>query len=567
MRCIKHLLFFTVLLSAELSWANLSSSVNRTELALGETLQLIIVFEGNTQGQTPDLSALTNSFKVLNAYPSTMRQSINGVSSLKTQWTLELEPLKKGKLLIPPMSLAGFNSDAISIEVHDEHSAPAHLDNLMIETIVDKSTAYVQEQIKLSYRLYYRVSVDDVAVEELQLNDAVLKKLESKRYQRKIDGQQYQVVEFNYALLPQRSGSLVIPALNWQVDVLQGRTRALFGGFSRSQPYKLRSDEKVLRVKSIPDEFPKDAPWVVANNLILSERWSKDPGALRAGEPMTREVTIQAEGIEAAQLPAVLHEQSSDKFKIYIDSPKLEDGENARGLLAKRTDSAAIVLSSATASLAAIRVPWWNAQSDQLEWAQLKSTELRLAPGQQAPATSPVSGAPEYSNSATSAATPTANSAHSSSTAPSPSWWLVSSLALNILMLGALIYLFFSQRNRRDDALSPTEKNSATSNTRPEQSKQLKFWAEKNDSENFYNELLKFSSSNFSCSPAELANRSEATDELKTQLAYLNAALFSKNATDNNNQTALDLNVLYQALLRYKQATKKQQTSNLQALW
>ncbi|WP_370978685.1 BatD family protein [Agaribacterium sp. ZY112] len=381
----KHLIIFIVsLLLAHDVFAGFSASVNRSELALGETLELQLIFEGDNQGKVPDIDKLRHNFELKRAYPSSSRNTINGHTTYINQWTIQLEPKHKGKLLIPPFTLVGETTSPIEITVHEQSQAPSTLENLMIETIVDKGSAYVQEQLKLSYRLYYKVSVNDINAEELKLNDAVVKQLESKRYQRTIDGQHYQVIEINYAILPQRSGTLVIPPLDWQIDVLQGgRSRALFGSFSRTQAYKLRSGEKVIRIRSIPDEFPADAQWLPARSVELSQRWSSSPLEFKLGTPITREISLKVSGLESAQLPHILEDSSSAEQKVYLEQPNLEDAEDQFGLVSTRKESAAIVLNSERSKVAGISVPWWNTVTNELEYASLPEQSIALSPGQE----------------------------------------------------------------------------------------------------------------------------------------------------------------------------------------
>ncbi len=356
---------------------NFMVDVERQTMQLGETLTVTFQYRGHAGGETPDFSSLKQQFSIIGFYPSAQSYNINGQTIAIHQWQLQLEPKQQGTLLIPPITYKGETTEAVAVEVDAPGKAPDQLADVMLETIVDKSSAYVQEQVIVTYRLYYSVNVDQLDMGDLDIDDTIIKTLPNKRYRRRIDGVQYNVLELSRALIPQRSGTLLIPSITWQARIPKSRYRSLLDPTGHYEIKKLRSQEKILRIKSIPDTFPASAAWLPARSVTLSETWSHAPSALRIGEPVTREVTLEASGVEAAQIPSLMEEWQGSNLKSYLEPPSLNETQDAFGLRGKRTESAALVSTTTdSVTLPAVRIPWWNTETDVLEWAELPEKTL-----------------------------------------------------------------------------------------------------------------------------------------------------------------------------------------------
>ena len=352
----------------------------RSEVALGDSFVITYTYRGQAQGK-PDFSAIESNFKILGFAPASRRYEINGDVTILTQWQLRVEARQRGEFVIPPLQFQGEYSDALKISVKDAPAAPTGLDDVLLETFVDKSSAYVQEQIILTYRLYYTDRAEDLEFDELNIDNAVFSQLPSERYRRRVDGREYNVIEYRYAVLAQSSGAITIPARDWRIQILKARSQSFLSrGYYETR--RLQSDEKNIEIKPVPDSFPSGADWLPARALTLSQSWSSALDTVVVGEPITRSVTITASGVEAAQLPSVLSEEpSSAQLKNYLEQPVLKDENDKFGLLSTRTESAAIVANvPGDIAVADIRIPWWNTETDALEYATIDASTLRVKP-------------------------------------------------------------------------------------------------------------------------------------------------------------------------------------------
>ena len=347
---------------------------DRKQIELGDTLQLTYTYRADAQGQRPDFSSLQTNFEILNFHPSSRHYQVNNQITITNQWTLIVEPKSKGKLLVPPLTFHGQSTNPIEIIVNAPSEKPASMQDIMLETIVDKSAAYVQEQIKLTYRLYYSVNIEDLSADPLELDDTIIREAPSKRFLRRVDGKQFNVIEFSYLLTPERSGTLVIPRINWEFRISKSPRRSLLDRFGNFELVRRKSKEKIVRIKPIPETYPSGAAWLPARTITIDEHWSIDTEQVDVGVPITRRISTIASGLESSQLPEILTNTSDDRLKIYAEKPQNEDNFDEFGLVARRNESAAVVASvPGQIDLPEIKIPWWNTEEDALAYITLPS--------------------------------------------------------------------------------------------------------------------------------------------------------------------------------------------------
>ena len=96
----------------------LTASVDRNQLGKGETLELLIQFDGQTTSD-PDFAPLNGDFEVLSRQKKNKFSLMNGSSTSYTEWRLQLLPKRTGKLQIPSLSFKGVVSTPITLQVED----------------------------------------------------------------------------------------------------------------------------------------------------------------------------------------------------------------------------------------------------------------------------------------------------------------------------------------------------------------------------------------------------------------------------------------------------------------
>jgi hypothetical protein len=381
MRAIILSLIFLVAPSL-LQAATLSATVDRTRISLEETLTLKVRFNEQVMFGEPDFSALKQDFDILGNHRSNQYRSVNGRAESWTQWTLTLAPKREGKLLIPSFQYDGAFSEAIQLEVGKPTRVSGGQEPVFLEVTLDKKQVFVQEQALLTIRLFTSVDLNGLNSEELKIDNALVKQIAENQYQKTIKGRPYGVVEVNYAIFPQQSGTLEIPSTLWNVSLQQtGYQRDPFFGRGGKR-LRLRSEARSLDVK--PKPVPTD-PWLPASHIELSQQWSQSPDSFQVGEPITRSITIRADGLMTSQLPP-LTIPALNGVKYYPDQPQSEEAETANGVVTQKTESYAIVPSQAgRLILPAIELTWWNTETGREETARLPQQTIVVAGGVMSP--------------------------------------------------------------------------------------------------------------------------------------------------------------------------------------
>ena len=250
---------------------NIEVSIDRDELARGETLTYTIrVFE-QRQGMQLDLTPLTENFDVLGTRTSSQIRSINGSVESWTDYIVTLFPLTEGDLEIPPLTINNSRTDPITVKVVNQGArSNQSSEELFLEIEVNKDSIYVQEQLLFTVRLFYTINgIRNPQFTELEMPDAVIQLIGSpNQYEKLIDGVRYGVYEKRYVIFPQRSGPLEIPDILFRGEVTDGSSNFVFRNLN------------TRRVTAFIDGMTVDVkqrPAAAANSPVLAARIRSDP--------------------------------------------------------------------------------------------------------------------------------------------------------------------------------------------------------------------------------------------------------------------------------------------------
>ncbi len=373
-------LYFLLLLSPFIQ-AEVSVSVDRNPVVADESFQLIFESDGNVKTE-PDFSSLNKNFTILNTGRRSNTQIINGDIKQSQQWILKVIAKKTGIIQIPSIKFDDVSSQPYQVKVVT--TAPPTVGNksedIFLEAEVNKKSPYVQEQIIYTIKLYRAVQTSNASLSDPEISgdQAVITKLgDDKSFETRIKGKRYVVVQRQYAIFPQSSGSLKIKPINFQ-----GQTgSSSFFGFDPfgPQPKSIskRSNSIELDIQAIPDSFTGNT-WLPASQINIQEQWSVDPSQLSQGEATTRTLTITANGLASSHLP-VIETQLPDHLKQYPDQPEFNETFNENGFIGIRREKMAIIPSqSGDFILPAIKLAWWNTKTDQMEIAELPERTIRV---------------------------------------------------------------------------------------------------------------------------------------------------------------------------------------------
>ncbi len=391
------------LASPALASVNISTTIDRTHLTLEDALTLSVKVNGVRESAEPTLPPLPD-FKIEFQGSSSSVQIINGVMNSSVTFRYLLFPNNEGTFVIGGVRLIregkSYVSPSLTVEVNPPSSTlPDGEKDIFAEVIVSKTTAYLQEQITLTYRFYRKVQVRNLSLDAPLEHFRRVPLGQPTETGKIINGARYYVSEIYYALFPLQAGVLKIPGANFQMDVLKRghESRRSFGSghlpngmfdnpfFSDGANF----ERKIIRTRPIEITvlpFPEENQPTGFNNLVgpVSIHSELKQNILTTGDTATWILTLKghADMTEAT----VDMQEMPGQFKIYKDQPVLEE-KTVNGLLegTKAFVFALIPTSAGNLTLPSVTINFWDTEKMAYSSASTESSSLTVKPGTHQP--------------------------------------------------------------------------------------------------------------------------------------------------------------------------------------
>lgn len=387
------------LYSSFASAAEISASVNRSEVPLGEVFMLTLTAEGNISGE-PDFSVLSPTFKIYSRTVSKQSYVVNGNATSTMNWQIGLMPLKAGIQQIPAIHIGADQSAPIEIKVLDigeapttpeAETVPAASFSMEGEVVNPPKAYYVQQELN------YNIILTDSGglqggepVFENNNNEWLILSLGNPDITTEVvNGQTQRKIIFKYALFAQKSGQLEIPAATFDGYVLGDPTQNMslnFGGvfnigmqglLNIERPISLRAPAQNINVLAAAPEAK--GWWLPAKNVTLEAEDLTPLTDLKQGEPFRRKITLEADGISFTQLPEISFPATPD-FKQYAEK---SDGVNLlrQGLVAgqKKVTNVYVPEKAGQMTIPEISVDWFNITTQKMERAVVPAQTINVA--------------------------------------------------------------------------------------------------------------------------------------------------------------------------------------------
>lgn len=447
-RAIAVLWWAMAALSAPAAAAEIVATVDRNVVRINESLRLTFEADGDT-GE-PDFSPLRKDFEILDQSSSQNLSIVNGRTSRTYVWELVLMATKPGRFQIPPIEFGSDSSQRIDITVQ-QGSAAIEDKPILLDVEVDVEQPYVQQQVVFTIRLSRAVEVSSASLSELTVEgvDAIVERLgEDRSFQMVRSGRRWLIVERKYVVFPQQSGHMTIPPLQFKGQVVTRRSNSAFSIFNQAvgRPVVLRSASVTLPVREPPASLAGN--WLPAKHIELQESWPQK-SEIKVGEPITRSLSMRAEGLSAAQLPE-FGTALPDGLRAYPEGAKLENTATDSGLMGTRIETMAMIPTEAgTVTLPEIQLAWWNVDKQQPEIATLPARTFEAienAPVQPAPR--PAVPVPEK-DALTVAVADGEGAVEAAADAAAAAWWPWLSLSFGIAWVLTLALWLYDRSVRR----------------------------------------------------------------------------------------------------------------------
>lgn len=363
----------------------LTAEPDKTQLYEGDVLTLTVkgstkidislsnIFDFDISSlPAPDIEKVSPDFDILARNQRYSIHTVNGEMVGEIIWTYQLSPKSTGELTIPALTFQDSASSPVTIEVVDGNppgDENANRDSF-IELTADKAEVYVQEQLILTVRLFFRGNLIRGELSDPQHPNAIIETLGKQQESSRLrDGVRYRVVERRYALFPQKPGTLNLPAIRFE-----GQARAADGSLKF-----LRDSAQLfeVQVNDVPAQF-SGSTWLPATSLTLAETGMPPTLNLETGDNLTRTLSLQATGLPSEALPP-LPESVPDGLRIYPETPQRDTNVGPDGLTSTLTQTRALVpVEAGKLTLPAIRIPWWDTESNSEKVALIPAQTLNV---------------------------------------------------------------------------------------------------------------------------------------------------------------------------------------------
>jgi hypothetical protein len=401
------LLAFWSLPAASALAASFVASVNSDHVSAGKSFTLQLMLSGANATSDPDISALKQAFTIVSEAQSSKTSLINGAARSSVGWQLAMIPRREGRLVIPAVTVetsAGPLQTAPTTLDVGPGSAPASSqtgpDGSLVAVTAKASTTtpYQNQSIEFTVRCVVRGNITDVSLSAVNVANAIVQEGSKPEIHNEVaNGVSVRVAEFHFIITPLQPGKTTIPPVTLRGKIEAPDTLPLndpFGGrFSNAirqalnyfssfggAPFSVSSNPALLDVK--PPAAAMD-PWLPLTSLKIIEDLDATR-AVRIGEPLTRKLTLLADGAVGKQLPDLEARQDRANFKVYADKPTTgEDIDpNSGAILGWRKESYSLIpLQPGRLVLPAIHVSWWDIASNKIATAELPERVVDVLPG------------------------------------------------------------------------------------------------------------------------------------------------------------------------------------------
>ncbi|PFG57796.1 oxygen tolerance protein BatD [Vibrio sp. ES.051] len=361
----------------------LQASVNKTQVAKNEVINLRIMADTEISSDAIDFNVLEKDFFLGQPHYGRSSNNINGRKSVRTEWSISIAPMKEGVLTIPSFSADGMRTEPIKLRVTASQAEP-NLDDLFSFNInVDNRTLYPQQSATLRMQLLIKADtrrLDNPQIVPPQIEGMKLEALGGLQQGQKIlNGLEVAVIEQSFRLTANQPGTYTLIGPKLKGSYIYGDSLT---GSTKIMPINTKAEQISIEVKPIPSEF--EGEWLPASALEMTQSWQDDQGnpmsvnalnTVKQGASLTRTIQIKARGTQAEYLPRVSIDYPSS-LRVYPEQPQFDSAKDGTVIMTMKqvlipTEEGSYILPGYTLN-------WWDSQRDTTKQATLPELNLEV---------------------------------------------------------------------------------------------------------------------------------------------------------------------------------------------
>jgi hypothetical protein len=328
---------------------SLTAAVDRTSLAVGESVTLTITFNGAATGvPTPELPSMSNLQIESGPYMETKFEIVNMRRSSMASYTYGLRAISPGTAIIGRSAVKykgrEYATDPIQLQISagGRSASGGSGEDVFVRVSADKREAYAGEQIVLTYKIFFAVQITNPEImqlpratgfwteefdmpQQMPLRDEV------------VDGRSYKSGVFRkVAVFPTTSGELTIQPMVIRTKIEQRTNRRSmtsdpFFRLNRSyETREIKSPSVNLNIKSLPEaNQPQGFAGAVGNMTI---RTSLDRTECDAHDAVTLTILLRGQGnIKTLPAPSIVFPPDFEYYEPKSDENIVRNGANIEG--------------------------------------------------------------------------------------------------------------------------------------------------------------------------------------------------------------------------------------------
>ncbi len=377
----------------------LKTSMDRSQIGIGDAAQLHLTFEGTQDVPAPSLN-MPRGLTVRYVGPASRMSVVNGKMTASVTHRYLIIPQAAGSFRLGPFNFnikgTAYTAPAITLEVlaagtpasaaPTAEGAPAAsrlVDRIFVTLETKKKTLYPNEKALLTVKLFVnQIAIRDANFPVFETSGFTMERVgQPKQYQVNRNGLVYSILEFNLLMFPTRTGELSLgPALVQCTQLISRKQKdfpdEFFSSFFGShEAHTLDLESNVLTINVLP--FPEENRPVDFSGAVGKFSLSAQiaPSRVAFGDPVTLTVKVRGDGnLKTVSTPVLADTQG---FKTY-DPQRQETGSEItfeQILMPKDAD---------LTQIPAARLAYFDPDARQYKTAQAGPFPLEVVPAESA---------------------------------------------------------------------------------------------------------------------------------------------------------------------------------------
>ncbi len=256
-------------------------------------------------------------------------------------------------------------------------SLPLLAQSPRVRTSVSKSSVTVGEPVTLVVEVFVPTWFSGAPqFPEITVNGAIVTRSDQTlNLTEQFDYDTWAGQRREYSVIPLKTGTLTIAPFDVTV-------RYALDGAKPSDPTPVTTKSIEISA-SVPPEAEGLESFIASTRLTVDEKWEAPSGEMKAGDSVTRTVTVRAVNVPSVLLPSMGIENVPDGIAAYGDPPSTRDEGGERGTVrtGSRVEQVTYVFErEGSYELVPVEVSWWDPGVGKVRVSSSKGRTFEIAP-------------------------------------------------------------------------------------------------------------------------------------------------------------------------------------------